>query len=343
MVRSDTTTKIDNFLQERSRLIFEFPGSVDSRVCPFFENPIISEKKTSNLVKYDVLGRTSSFLGYTGAKSRQFTVDFFITLPHVVYMATNELFTQPPSRPIKLEQRQDFFTTMKDAGETGSSTRTTQYETKRAAFLAKINGGTSFKDTFRASMDARAPATFSLDPSMPLPDPNAGVMLADLGAQSDYMERNITPEYDLARGMDGGLQAYSKSFIWGQAIDIITFWLDLIRASTLNSRTQPTLGPPIIRIDHGLLYKRIATVAENYSIRIDEMAGYEIVSLLPNRIKVTLSLIEIQRNVNPETLAAGSNHGVPIAEDMIKGWDDLLANMDPTKESYSSQVWTDDF
>ena len=38
---------------------FEFPtnesNSTLDRVCPFFENPVITEKKVTNLIKYDVL------------------------------------------------------------------------------------------------------------------------------------------------------------------------------------------------------------------------------------------------------------------------------------------------
>jgi len=311
-------TRIDNLLQERSKLIFEFPTTEShatlDRVCPFFENPIISEKKTANLVKYDVLGRTSNPLGFTGAKSKQISVEFNMTLPHIVYMATNELFAQVPVAMTKLEKKQEFFnkkTLELDAKTTGST-----YERKRDLFLQKLNGfeGGAQETSRRAGTNALVAAQTG-----PL-----GRMIANAVAAN-----NSTPEVDLA--ID--LQAYSKTGIFHQALDMMLFWISLIRMSTLTSRQQPTLGPPIIRINHGPLYNNIATVAESYSINVAEEAGYDIVSLLPNRVTIQLNLIEIQRNADVR------DRTNVLHMDVVKGWDDLL-RYDP---ALGPGIWEEDF
>ena len=310
-------TRIDNLLQERSKLIFEFPTTDSNtsldRVCPFFENPIISEKKTANLVKYDVIGRTSNFFGFTGAKSKKISVSFDMTLPHIVNMATNELFTQPPAAMTTLQKQQEFFNKKVEKNESRISE--TNYEKKREIFLNKINGVVGGKS-----------------------DSNRNAITNTLvAAQTNVLGQTTanaigttasTPEADLA----SDLQAYSKPFIFAQAIDVMLFWIELIRMSTLSSRQKPTLGPPIIRLNHGVLFNNIATIAESYSITIDEAAGYDIVSLLPNRIKIQLSLLEVQRNYDVRDLTGKDTR------DLAKGWDDLLIEKDP---QLNSGVWED--
>jgi len=305
--------KIDSRLQERSKLIFEFPttnsNSPLDRVCPFFENPMVSEKKSSNLIKYDVLGRSSNFLGYTGAKSRVFNVEFFMTLQHVVDMATNELFSQPPAPLSKLEQMKMFFA-LWEYENNGPNIENTYYR-KRMAFLKKINDGMTKKES---SELAKAASTED---------------------RKFTTEEFVTSDFNLAED----LLAYHKDGLRGdalypKALDIMLFWINLIRMSCLTSRRQPTLGPPVLRLTHGVLYERIATVLQNYSISMDEKAGYDMVTLIPNRIKISLSLLEIQRNHDPRLMTD------VLHRDAVKGWDDLLIeshnNLDPL-------LWDNDY
>ena len=134
------------------------------------------------------------------------------------------------------------------------------------------------------------------------------------------------------------LQAYNKPHLFAQALEIILFWVNLIRCTTLTARMQPTLGPPILRIYHGVLFDGIATIAQNYSIGIDEAAGYDIVSLLPNRIKVSLSLLELQR-----TYDANSEGDTHIKHtDMLQGWDDILDQAADPK-AFKRTVFDEDY
>ena len=93
-----------------------------------------------------------------------------------------------------------------------------------------------------------------------------------------------SPEFDLARD----LKAYSRPFIYAQAVEMLLYWIKLIRASVLNNQYFPSFGPPIIRLKFGLLYDYISCIATKYSISYDESAGYDVVTLLPNKIKVNL-------------------------------------------------------
>ena len=321
--------KIDNRLQERSKLIFEFPtnesNSTLDRVCPFFENPVITEKKVINLIKYDVLGRTSNFLAYTGAKSKQYSVTFNMTLANIVHMATNELFTQPPSPKTKKQKQKDFFESKTPRNVNGVLTLPesvitapeqpgmyeSTYSRKRTAFMKKVNGGLSIADAAGDAISS-AKAIFT--------NPALGTSLG--GAISTGLQNyadSTTPEADLA----ADLRAYRKDTVQSQALDIMLFWISLIRMSALTSRQQPTLGPPIIRLIHGVLDDNIATVIESYSLSINEEAGYDIVTLLPQQVKITLNLLEIQRDRDPRNMTEVTHL------DEMKGWDDLLLSEDP--------------
>jgi hypothetical protein len=78
----------DRKLEERSYLRFEFyESSKDAphiRYLMFYENPDIRESRKAMHAKYQPISRNSTLLSYTGAESRQFSVSFRITLPHIL-------------------------------------------------------------------------------------------------------------------------------------------------------------------------------------------------------------------------------------------------------------------
>ena len=292
--------KVNNRLEERSRLIFTFPqpaGKTSTvRICPFFENPVVREKRSSNLVKYDILGRAGNMIGYTGAKSRQITVDFNITLEHVFHLASQNFSSPKPAPDDDEEKKKEFFE--QQGEDSDKEIKQTLWGAKRAEFLTLLNDGLNPQGTPTGAGGA---------PAVAAPDPE------------DY-----TPDLKFASTMNG---AYAKSHLYAQAVEIIVFWIGLIRSSTMNNSNNPALGPPVIRLTHGVLYNRICTVAENYSISIDEQAGYDMVSLLPRRLKITLNLLEVQKNHTQDAVEA---------EEVIYGWERSL------DEDYLSKLVDDD-
>jgi len=270
--------KSNRHLESRSRLIFSFPqeagGAIPVRVCPFFENPIIREKRSSNLVKYDILGRNGNMVGFTGSKSRQLTVDFNITLDHVFALASQNFSSEKIGNiPSEDDKKAEFFKKVNDDSE--ELANETLWGKKRKELLTLLNN--------------------DKDPASTKPD-------------------DASPELEFAMGTNNG---YAASHLFAQTVEIIHFWINLIRSSTMNNSQNPALGPPLIRLQHGILYNRICTVAENYSITVDEQAGYDVVSLLPKRIKITLNLIEIQKNHTTDASEP---------EEVIYGWEQSLDN-----------------
>jgi hypothetical protein len=252
------------------------------------------------LVKYDVLGRTGNFFGYTGAKSRMLNLDFDLTLPHIVSTQTIELFSQPPIPLTKMEKKQDFFNKQKHKNK--SNTKKTRYEAQRKELFEIINGGPL--------------PSISIKPS---------TTFASMFQEVLSAKESTSSELALATN----LQAYSKPYIYAQAVDMLLFWIKLIRASVLNNHDYPSFGPPIIRLKFGLLYDYISCVATKYSISWDESAGYDVVTLLPNKISVSLTLAQVQRNkgtqrsVDEGSYLADSSR--TRGEEVLYGWEEVLS------------------
>ena len=100
---------------------------------------------------------------------------------------------------------------------------------------------------------------------------------------------------------------------------VIYWWISLIRASVMTNSKNPLLGPPIIRLSHGLLYNNIPCVATDYSISIDESAGYELKTMMPRKLDISLNLEEI-RNSSFDDFVPGES----INQDNVAGWEAIL-------------------
>ena len=79
----------DRRLPERAKLLFYFPrpeeGNLYSIVrMPFYENPEINESKKARYKSHSLLGRSSSLYTYLGSDSRKLSLNFNISLPHIM-------------------------------------------------------------------------------------------------------------------------------------------------------------------------------------------------------------------------------------------------------------------
>ena len=266
-------TQINQRLEESSKLTFKFPNPEAgkpsfTRSCPFFENPQIKENQSSNLVKYDVIGRSGTLFGHTGAKSREFSVNFFITLPHLQELSARlAQGRSTPSELSKEEQKEAFFMDQDGA----------DFEAERQAG----SYGKHWMDYFKKLRYD--------DPTSP---------------EADFIANFIDIPFK------------------NPEADLLVYWIDLIRSSTLTYAPNPSIGPPIIRLTHGMLYQDIPTVASKYSINVDDKSGYDVVSLLPRRIEVSLQLHEIQSNGE-----RNFEMGKKIDRDRLSGWERVIGRI----------------
>ncbi len=115
------------------------------------------------------------------------------------------------------------------------------------------------------------------------------------------------------------------------ALAVLLWWINLIRASVVNNESNPLLGPPIVRLTHGMLYSNIPCVATNYSIEIDGEAGYELRTLAPRRVAVSMTLEETRsgdfESFDPTDI---------IKKDNNAGWEAILEHGSTDPMAYGS-------
>ena len=104
-------------------------------------------------------------------------------------------------------------------------------------------------------------------------------------------------------------------------LDTINFWINVIRSSVLNNSKNPLIGPPIVRLIHGMMYRDIPCVCTDYNIEVNESAGYDLETLMPNQIKISLRLEEFRAGDSQEFLPLDNN---PIKRDNLAGWEAVI-------------------
>jgi hypothetical protein len=109
-------------------------------------------------------------------------------------------------------------------------------------------------------------------------------------------------------------------------INLVYAWVNLIRGSVLNNSTNTTFGPPIVRLTHGGMYNNVPCLLQDYSINIVEEAGYDVATLTPKRLQISLNLIESRTGNFGKFNAGRIEDG-----DNLTGWESVIStnNIDP--------------
>lgn len=290
----------DRKLPDRSKLIFQFPvpqvgGGKLAVTLPFFENIKITENKRARYQKYDLISRSSQLYTYLGADSRKFTLDFTMSFPHI------------------LEEH---------GGNISDFLKFTEAEDPRAqkalfvskALLPVSPGGEKLSGTAKKIRQNFANLFNTGDP----------LTNEALEGVLGFLDSGVTGALNGVRNLTGREDIVPESPNASQhdkIIDLVMYWTNIIRESVLNNGDNPIYGPPIIRINHGILFQNIPCICTNYSIEPVEEGGYDVATLMPRRIRYTLSL---------EELRAGDfgkfNPATPVEQDNICGWEAVVSN-----------------
>lgn len=255
------------FLAERSYLYFKYDtgNSSDSRefYLPMLENIEITESQKPNLAIYDILGRPGNVYAYLGAKSREFNLKFKITLPHVhQYITTiglNPLFYngfryfQDSRSATKNRMKKN------PKQQSDSPSKINYFRKGEAAFSLNYQDITNLdQQTRNEAIAVSLGSIFKLDPER-------------IDVRSFQFEKN-------------------KTYI--DSVNLLILWLNVIRTSVVGNAQNTSLGPPVVYINHGTMYNNIPCVCTNYNVRVNNVAGYELLSLTPRQIEISLNLSE---------------------------------------------------
>lgn len=301
------------YLPERSYLYFRYPQANATKSIEFYlpmlENIEISESQKPNLATYDLIGRAGSLYSYLGSKSREFSVKFNITLPNILDYITNVGMNPQFSNQFRYfynekdakKRRKEKFKQLKSDGKMDSNRDTfiTFYENAKSEYFIK-SGETE-------------------------PDPN------DLGIIGNFFARDVG---GVGGAILGGLFSSNNvpddKYI-RMAVDALMLWVGVIRSSTVNNAQNISLSPPTIYINHGTMYQNIPCICTNYSIRINNNVGYDLLSMAPRQIEVNLNLSENRVGDFTEWQPFGRIKGENLA-----GWEAIIENgtMDPMNSTF---------
>lgn len=291
----------DRKLPERSKLVFEFPvpqrGAGKFRVTlPFFENIRITEQKKANYAKYNLLSRSSQLYTYTGSDSRKFELEFTMSFPHILEEHSGGLETyldfvaseNPEGQRRIFKSPADKLGTVVDQRLKASAENLTNEYRQSVGRLTSQDVAATLQ-----VLDAAIPAFTQVAFGIPVENPRVIIS---------------SEHFDM--------------------IDLIMYWTNIIRASVTNNSKNPIYGPPIVRINHGILFQNIPCICHSYSLEPVEEAGYDLGTLLPRRIRYTMSLEELRAGDFSEFVA-----GDPVKKDNLVGWEAVVSNphqsMDP--------------
>jgi len=265
------------FLPERSYLYYKYPQVATDRAIEFYfpllENVEISESQRPNLGTYDLLGRAGSLYSYHGAKSREFNLRFYLTLPNLLDYLTNIGLSDQFSDSFRYfyserDQRKRAFLRKNDAGR--------GYGQVPGKPVNKLDYGNTSKFSYYQLANQKFSAL--------LPPPTASErVLQNISKWTEDAIQNFENFLGIKRADPKQVR---------NSVDYLMLLVNVIRTSTLNNSQNTSLGPPTIYINHGTMYNNIPCVCTNYSIRLVTANGYDLYSLTPRQIEVSMNLSE---------------------------------------------------
>lgn len=306
--------KIDSHLDDRSKLSFYYPGVSRPRILNFMENIKVSESSEGSYSEYNPIGRNGSVFVYLGSKSRKIQIDFGLTLPNIMQFTKFSYRKDESAIDEKYNLRKDYF---KLVGKEIKNKPTATAQPGGSGFLAN-----------------------SQKPPANLPDYINSFDLEYLSTLDVYELNETVRKIGLENAQ--GLLASDKGAIRNSRTEALAKtmqWINLIRSSLLTNANNPSDGPPIVRLTHGILYQSVPCVVDNYSISFNPDVTYDQRTLLPREIKVSMNLREVR------TSYIDFEPGDPIKSDGIPGWNDIIDNaatLDPVayKKTESTSLKT---
>ena len=332
---------IDRNLPKKTFLKFYFPpeaeGNTTVVTLPFIANPQIKETKKARYKRYNLISRSSNLYSYLGAESRKLTVNFAFTLPHLLEEHSKEVlsgeYVNSIQSDIKLKDLKDSFSSPAPVSLDPPNPAGTIFEkfmnfeglkdsAKIALFTKWGNNGATDEELedIKTTYGITFEEVEQLGASVALSNLTGAVSnLTGFSLQTDInFKTNRTTKFE-AKKINRGRDNKNK------AIDIILYWVNIIRTSVTNNAENPLKGPPIVRLNHGTMYQNIPCICTDYSINFDEKWGYDNNTLTPRRIDVKMSLEELRTGDFGKF-----DQAEYIKRDNLAGWESVISSPNTT-------------
>jgi len=292
---------LDRKLEDRSFLLIDFPkgkSSIPISVkLPFFENITVTESKKANLAIHQPIGRSSPLFSYIGGKPKQIKLQFNLTLPLLVEQAINfSRFIQFAASQNKEDQRRSFFRIAPKVGQIAGNSDVLIQE-----YLQSLRDqhGNQYVQSFlgdNGQLTGEEIKQF-------LADHNQNESLLNSAFLNGFL--GVIDKIEDGLGTIGG---WVDSFLpfstpqnreinvqgRNEIISVLLWWIQVIRSTVLNNAVEPVNGPPVVRLNHGILYRDVPCVCADYTMTVDGDSGMDLKTLLPRVISVSMNLYELR-------------------------------------------------
>jgi hypothetical protein len=306
---------------------------------PFYENPVITESQTANYVEYNPVSRSSSLFTYTGAKSRKFKVSMTFTLPH---LAQHEMGISRFLRNYVTEEgdhkKAGFFKfkDMLDFYGGGAAGKLTGFQSLSRE-VTKIYWNLYNEDELEQNkMGAKRPG---FEQSIPwsrrpwhLPSDQDYIKAVGQGSisvaeavdskafiEEENRQSKLYRENAVESMLDDNIIANTDRPI-DDVLDTLLFFTAVLRTSVTNKSTNPMDGPPIVRLNFGTLYQSVPCICRSYNLKWEEKAGYDVESLTPRQLIISLTLDEVRTGSGYEQATFGKR-------DSLTGWESVIGGV----------------
>lgn len=262
------------FLPERSFLYFVYPQPENKIIefhLPMLENIEIGESQKPNYVTYDLIGRSGNLFAYTGSKSREFLLKFNFTLPNIHdylnSITMNQIF----------RQKTKYFYQLNEADRFSPTSQRIDLP-RRGIFFKK-------SQEFKSLVESDGKSVID---SLTVDKDNASLLSRILGSQQSNID-NLSEAEQLKRIYS--TDAASNAAL-ATSVDTLILWVNILRTSVVNNSKFTNLVPPTIYLNHGTMYNNIPCLVTNVSISINTPIGYELYSMTPRQVSITMNLVE---------------------------------------------------
>jgi hypothetical protein len=298
--RTSTTVVDMRLLELRSGLFFEYPklnrkGKNLIFFLPFFENPIIRQSKEARLISYDLINQNSTLYSHVGSQARNIDLTMTLTIPHIMRSINSIENSQRLLKTLSTETEKKRFgakNILNPVEKEFSTNTTVAQEVVRhwRELLYEGQGGT-----------------------LGVPPP------VDLGGNPAQPWTPIEQQISLDEGVTRGDLPVNISKTALRAINSAIYILETIKTSVTSHGRNSILGPPTLRLRHGAMYVDVPCVCKSYNISVEEDAGYDLKTLLPNRISIDLELSELRGGD-----FTSFSPGTPVKRDNMAGWESAI-------------------
>ena len=260
-----------------------------------------------------MINRGSTMFVNTGAKARAFTVEFNLSLNHIMQSYNPVLNTKSFLQSTFTKSEKERFDIRETPAAEAVSPANQVIRHWRENLLNSMEdaGIDSIKDA-RTKRSDNLDSWLQTDPFILEEEGRASQYGPDAEAAVAEVESNRLA-YEAFRNKTG------ISDVALRALDSLSFILDIIRTSVAPNQQTTVLGPPLIRIRYGTMYLDVPCICRSFNIDVDDQAGYNLRTLTPNRINITLMLSEV-RTGNFGTFKPA----VPVERDNLPGWESVL-------------------